>query len=217
PFRNGGYILGDQRCCRNETLANIVDPLRTGGTYWVHITQTALQLKNSSPRFLEWPDVYICANKPLSFDHVAVDPDGDSLVYKLCLPHKGATLEQPNPPLYNSQISPPPFPYVTWNPPFGLSNVLGGDPLAIDPHTGLLTAVPNLVGQFLVGICVEEYRNGVLISEIKRDFQFNVRICSQPPKAFFDPPVEECTGLEVSFTNNSLAAGTFKWYFDWPN
>src|SRR5690606_24347597 len=46
PFRNGGYILGYQRCCRNETLANIVDPLRTGGTYWVHITQTALQLKN---------------------------------------------------------------------------------------------------------------------------------------------------------------------------
>lgn len=217
PFRNGGYILAYQRCCRNETLANIVDPLRTGATYWVHITQTALQQKNSSPAFIQWPDVYICANKPLVFDHSAVDPDGDSLVYELCLPNKGASFEQPNPPLYNSQISPPPFPFVTWNAPYNLTNVMGGVPLAIDRNTGVLTATPNLVGQFLVGICVKEYRNGVLISEIKRDFQYNVRICSQPPKAFFDTPVESCNGLEVKFTNNSLAAGNFRWYFDWPN
>ncbi|MFZ1704224.1 MAG: PKD domain-containing protein [Saprospiraceae bacterium] len=217
PFRNGGYILAYQRCCRNATVANIIDPLNTGATYWVAITQAALSLKNNSPAFTQWPDVYICANKPLVFDHSAKDLDGDSLVYKLCLPNKGASFDKPNPPLFNSSISPPPFPFVTWAPPYNLSNVMGGTPLQIDANTGLLTGQPNLVGQFLVGICVEEYRNGVLISEIKRDFQYNVRICSQPPKAFFDVPEVECNGLEVEFTNNSLAASNFRWYFDWPN
>ncbi len=217
PFRPGGYILAYQRCCRNETLANIVYPLLTGATYWIHVTESALRAKNSSPKFIQWPDVYICSNKPLVFDHSAVDPEGDSLVYRLCLPNKGATRERPNPPVDFSNLSPPPFPFVTWNAPYNLLNLMGGDPLRIDPQTGVLTAGPNLVGQFLIGICVDEYRDGQLISTVTRDFQYNVRICSQPPKAVFDVASANCSGLDVTFDNKSLSASNYRWYFDWPN
>ncbi|MBK7524242.1 MAG: gliding motility-associated C-terminal domain-containing protein [Saprospiraceae bacterium] len=217
PFRFGGYILGYQRCCRNATLNNIVDPLNTGATYWVAITDTALSEKNSSPTFKEWADVYICANKPLVFDHSAIDPEGDSLVYSLCLPNKGGSQQIPNPPLYNTTISPPPFPFITWATPYSLNNMMGGVALKIDKNTGILTATPNLEGQYLIGVCVSEFRNGVKISEIHRDFQYNVRICSQPPKAIFETPAETCNGLQVPFTNNSLSAGSYKWYFNWPS
>lgn len=55
-----------------------------------------------------------------------------------------------------------------------LNGIPGGAPLQIDSETGLLTGLPNTVGQFVVGICIEEYRNGVLISTTRRDFQYNV-------------------------------------------
>ncbi|HQV98146.1 MAG TPA: hypothetical protein PLE29_10810, partial [Saprospiraceae bacterium] len=64
-FRTGGYILSYQRCCRNGSLNNVVDPLETGTTQWIEVSEFALQEGNSSPTFNNWPDVYICANQPL--------------------------------------------------------------------------------------------------------------------------------------------------------
>lgn len=213
PTRPGGYILAYQRCCRNASLNNIVEPLETGSTYWVAIGDRALNLKNNSPTFNQWPDVYICANKPLNFDHSATDIDGDSLVYKLCLPNSGATRINPKPQPANF----PPFPLVEFKAPYTLNDVMGGEPLRLDPKTGLMTANPNLVGQFLVGVCVEEYRNGQLIGIVRRDFQFNVRVCSQPPKAQFTTSEFKCDGLRVEFYNNSLSSNSYQWNFNYPS
>jgi hypothetical protein len=97
PFNPGGngYILAYQRCCRNETLENILEPLNTGTTWTTNITPEvqALNNNNSSPNFVEWAPVYVCANEDVNFDHSAVDADGDSLVYRLCTPFQaGDTL-----------------------------------------------------------------------------------------------------------------------------
>lgn len=207
------YILAYQRCCRNGTLGNILDPLETGATYWTEIKARSVQIQNNSPVFKQWPDVYICANTPLIFDHSATDVDGDSLVYRLCTPSSGASRQIPQP----SFPSFPPFNDIQWRNPFDISNMLGGVPLSIDPKTGLLTGNPNAVGQFLVGICMDEYRDGVLLSSTKRDFQYNVRVCSQPPKAAFKSSESDCSGLTVSFTNQSLAATQFEWNFNYPS
>ena len=192
PSIPGGYIIAYQRCCRNSSLNNVINPLESGSTEWIAITEEALALKNSSPRFITWPDVYICANKPLIFNHSASDTDGDSLVYKICNPFDGASFQfpQPQPP------ASPPYNLVQFKSPYSISDLMGGVPLQINPNSGIITANPNLVGQFLIGICVEEYRNGRLISTVRRDFQYNVRICLPPIIVNFTPEVNDpCDSL----------------------
>ena len=212
PFIAGGYTLAYQRCCRNQTILNIVNPLATGATYSVQISENALLACNSNAKFNEWPPIYICVNEPIEFDHSATDIDGDSLVYKLCTPFQGAdqTVPQPQPP------NPPPFQEVNWlGPTYGPNNMLGGVPLAINSETGFLTGTPNTVGQFVVGICVEEYRNGEMISTSRRDFQYNVGICGQPISSFFAPEIN-CDGLTAEFDNLSTNSTEYIWEFNDP-
>ena len=215
PFNPGGngYILAYQRCCRNETLENILEPLNTGTTWTTNITPEvqALNNNNSSPNFVEWAPVYVCANEDVNFDHSAVDADGDSLVYRLCTPFQAGDTLNPTP-VPNVTFDP-----VQWKPPFGLDNLLGGQPIQIDSETGLMTGSPNLVGQFLVGVCVEEYRDGVKIGEVRRDFQYNVRICSPPPTAIFEANEGNCDGPDIAFSNESIGGSSFQWNFDFPN
>ncbi|MEZ4911667.1 MAG: gliding motility-associated C-terminal domain-containing protein [Saprospiraceae bacterium] len=211
--RSDGYIFAYQRCCRNATLANIQDPLETGATYWVHLSGDAMKNFNNSPNFNQWPDVYICANEPLNFDHSATDSDGDSLVYRLSLPNDGAMRLDAVP----TPASNPPYTNILWQSPYGMDNMLGGVPLKIDAKTGLITGTPNLVGQFLVGILVDEYRNGELIGTVRRDFQYNVRVCSQPPLAQFSTSESNCDGLTVEFYNESLSATKYEWNFNYPS
>ncbi len=212
----GGYQLAYQRCCRNQTILNIINPLATGATYGVTISERALLECNTSPKFQQWPPLYICVNEPIAFDQSASDADGDSIVYKLCAPLTGAdpSIPQPQPP------NNPPYDPVTWvNPPYGVGNMLngfpGGNVLQIDPFTGLLTGTPNTVGQFVVGICIEEYREGELISTTRRDFQYNVGVCGQPTAAFLAPELQ-CGDLTVDFINQSQTASDYVWYFNDP-
>lgn len=213
PPITGGYQLAYQRCCRNQTIANIVNPLATGATFGVTISEPALLQCNSNPKFREWPPIYICAGEPILFDQSAVDIDGDSIVYRLCTPLAGASQQfpQPQPP------NPPPYREIVWrDPPYGVENMLNGfpgaAPLQIDAQTGLLTGLPNTIGQFVVGICVEEYRDGQLISTTRRDFQYNVGQCGRTAAAFFAPDIY-CDGLTVAFDNQSEGSTSFLWSF----
>ena len=208
PPIEDGYIIAYQRCCRNRTLNNILDPLSTGGTYWVKITEAALQQCNTSPWFARWPDVFICVDDTLRFDHSAVDADGDSLFYYMCAPSSGATEEFPQPTndFTNPQNPGPPFETVQYVNGFSENNMMGGSPISIDERTGQLLAVPNQVGQFLIGVCVREFRDGVLLSEVRRDFEYNVRICGRDPIAMIEPGfLTQCDNLEVQFVNNSFS------------
>lgn len=218
PAYGGGYQIVYQRCCRNQTLSNIESPDSTGATYSVYITEEARDACNSSPEFDNFPPVFICVGKPIEFLHSATDPDGDSLVYKLCTPLSGATFDQPQP----SIPAPPPYDSVIWvDPPYNLNNVLGSNPaLTIDPNTGFITGLPQVQGQFVVGICVEEYRNGQLLSIIRRDFQYNVGECGEIISNIVAPEAacfEDGEDLTVQFSNQSTLADDFIWYFDWPN
>ncbi len=200
PFLEGGYQLVYQRCCRNETIVNIADPFFTGASYTANISETALLECNNSAEFKEWPPLYICLNERIEFDHSAIDPDGDSLVYRLCEPLSGVAFNNPRPQPPNN----PPYDPVVWvGDPFSLTNMLGGDDsLQIDPHTGLLTGTPTIIGQFVVGICVDEYRDGELISTTFRDFQYNVGVCSETTSSFFAAE-NYCNQFELQFENLS--------------
>ena len=217
PFLPGGYILSYQRCCRNQTINNIVEPLATGATYTVEISETALAECNSSPQFNTWPPLYICAGFPIFFDQSATDADGDSIVYSLCAPYQGADQDVPMPQPPNN----PPYESVIWNDGFGVNDMLNGldgttTPLAIDSETGFLTGTPLFIGQYVVGICVEEYRDGELIGTTRRDFQYNVGDCGVPGAAFFAPEIQ-CDDLSVEFENESQNADDYLWFFDTEN
>lgn len=210
----GGYYLTYQRCCRNGTILNLINPGAVGSTYVAHIPSSTLATCNSSPYFNNFPPIFLCAGNPLNFDHSATDIDGDSLVYELCDPYDGASQAMPQP------IPPagPPYAFVPFNSPYNGQNPMSANPaLSINPQTGLLTGTPNMIGQWVVGVCVKEYRNGVLLSVNKRDFQFNVVNC--PGLIVSSIPSQQtfCFGYTVNFLNNSYNASSYHWDFDDAN
>ncbi len=202
PFRVGGYQFLYQICCRNQDIINIVDPTATEAAYHAVMTEESLLGCNSAPKFDDWPPFYICNGQAFSYDHSATDTDGDSIVYALCTPYDvfGSFFDE----------------FVTWRTPYNLSNMLGGpQPFTIDPVTGLLTGTPFTNGTFVFGICIREYRNGVLVGEVRRDFQFIVTPCISSILANFAPDIPPCNGsLNIDFINlSSPYTGPFLWDF----
>ena len=213
PPISGGYHLVYQRCCRNSTILNIVGPSSTGATYYSVIPDPGIVLCNSSPYFNNFPPIALCAGDTLTFDHSATDIDGDSLVYELCAPYVGASNNAPMP-TPGSPPPPPPPPFVTFAPPYSATAPFNGAPqLTINSQTGELYGAPTTVGQFVVGVCVKEYRNGVLLSTNKRDFQFNVVNCDAIITASLPNYILECDDLSVLFQNNSSGGTFYEWDF----
>lgn len=215
PFRPTGYTMAYQRCCRNGSLTNVLNPLNTGMTLMAQLSGFAQTQCNSSPQFGDYPPIYICVNTPFVFDHGATDISSDSLVYCFETPLAGGDmiLNMPQPP------NPPPYAPIAWRPPYNVFNIMGGVPLTINSQTGLITCTPNTIGQFVVGICVTAYdrETGVLTGRARRDFQFNVRACNDRPSVAFEAPALNCDGLSVSFTNTSINSERFTWTFDFGN
>lgn len=207
-----GYQLAYQRCCRNVTILNIIQPNETGATFYATIPGTVLFFQNSNPVFKNWPPPFICAGIPFVFDHSATDFDGDSIVYELCTPLMGADTMNPEP----QPPNPPPYDTVIYQFPYSLNNMLGGAPLTIDPHTGILTCTPVTIGQFVIGVCAEEFRNGVYLGKTKRDFQLNVVPCPSYVVAAIQDPIINCKTHQVTFQNLSINAGSYLWNFGDP-
>ena len=187
PVSDQSYTIAYQRCCRNNTITNIVGPEETGVTFSVTLTSKAQEICNNSPTFNDFPPAVICSGIPLAFDHSASDFEGHTLVYKFCAPLAGGGLAGINGGNANDcdgitpDVSncPPPFENVVFKlPDFTANSPLGQSAnLVLGSSSGFLSGTPNILGQYVVGICVEEFLNGELLSVIQRDFQFNVTIC----------------------------------------
>lgn len=193
-----GYWVTWGRCCRNSTIVNIVTPEATGMALSVFIPSSNITLTNSSPKFKKNSPTFVCLNDLFEFDHSATDIDGDSLVYMLSTPYTAGdniNNQTPYPPIS-------PFEQITWMPPYGLNNVMSGNPLLnIDPFTGKLSVKPDKLGQFVFSVSVVEYRNGVRLSEVKRDIQLNVTNCpiNFPPEVSLDNSDPQIKGDTLVF------------------
>jgi gliding motility-associated-like protein len=223
PGGPSSLIMAYQRCCRNNSIVNLVNPQSTGSTYRTQIPPATQVTCNSSPRFKNFPPIAICIGDTLNFDHSATDPDGDSLVYELCATYSGATPNNPMP----SPTSPPPFTPIVFLSPYSPNYPIATNPpVTINPQTGLLRVAPTQIGQFVVGVCVREYRNGQLLGVHQRDFQFNITPCATNVNANLDlssnfipiPPnlYEACGQYMVNFINNSQNASLYFWDFGVP-
>ncbi len=244
PVSNTPYMIGYQRCCRNESISNIPNPGRWGAAYTVEISPEAQRLGNSSPTFKSFPPLVICKDFALDFDHSAVDDEGDQLIYEFCSPlHAGGQRDvrggrcdrNANPPQCDCvrpfpDVCLPPFNLVPFKNKYSPQFPLAGNPkVTINPLTGRITGVPKLSGQFVVGVCVKEYRNGVLLSKVRRDFQFNVTDCEPTVVAQIDNDgrlndqtvqLESCGENTLSIKNKSYLRNyiyNYKWKFDLKN
>jgi gliding motility-associated-like protein len=201
----GGYHMYYQYCCRNSTLSNIVNPLNAGESWYSHVPDMSTLITNSSPAWVNPPPVFVCQAEQINFDFSATDADGDSLVYSWYTPYSDPT---PTFPSGNATFTP-----VTWQPGYGPNNPCGGPNLIINPQTGYITGSPPNIGQFVAGVRCEEYRNGVKIGEILRDFQFNVVYCPPLAQAGIGQPTGICSGSTVNFLNTSDPANSYFWNF----
>ncbi|MFM2037263.1 MAG: hypothetical protein RL432_202 [Bacteroidota bacterium] len=175
PFNPSGYHISYQRCCWANNVDNIVDPGNNGITLTTFVPGSDLTgVYNQGARFVNYPPLVLCAQNTLNFNHFAFDPDGDSLTYELADPLEGGSIGNiiPNP------ESPPPYNGVQWNPGFSTLVPFGaGSNITINNQTGMMSFTPNNIGNFVAGVKVNEYRNGILINSKIRTFSFRVVVC----------------------------------------
>jgi gliding motility-associated-like protein len=174
-----GYYVVWERCCRNRTINNIVRPEDAAQAFYMEfppVTKNNAPFVNSSPQLFPPLSDYACANDLFYYDFSGTDADGDSLVYDMVTPLNGYSTADP----YNAAPppSPAPYPEIMWRPGYSRTNqILGSPPITIDSQTGRLTVSPASAGLYVFGVRAQEYRDGVKIGEVRRDFQLLVKDC----------------------------------------
>ncbi len=217
PPSSTGYRIYYQRCCRNGSIVNIINPGAVGATYSCTIPPQLQATCNNGAVFKNYPPQIICINNPLVYDHSATDADGDSLSYEFCEAYIGGSPNDAKP------IPTPPAPgdSVQYAPFFSSKKPMAGNPpIQIDAATGMISGTPNLAGRYVVTVCCHEWRNGVMINTVKREFQFVVTNCSKAVVADipqhstdFNTYVVECNSKTVHFDNNSSGGFSYSWNF----
>ena len=188
----GGYYVSWERCCRNGIIDNILSPGNTGQTFYMEfppLIRSGARFINSAPALFQPVADYACVNQPFTYNFGGTDQDGDQLVYSLRAPIRGfSTNDVPRP---DNPPNPGPYPDVRFGAGFGVSNMVPGAPsLQIDNRTGILNVTPSRTGVFVFGIRVEEFRNGVKLGEVIREYQLVVINCTlnRPPVTVVEDP-----------------------------
>lgn len=177
-----GYYVAWERCCRNNSIDNIQlpSPNTVGMTYYLEfpaVKKSEVFFQNSSPTEFKPLNDYGCVGVPYSADFSGVDDDGDSLVYSLATPLDSSTDDA------LPAITTAPYPLVPWESGFGLESMISGNPpLRID-KLGVLTVTPAQIGLFVFSVKIDEFREGVKIGEVRRDFQLLVVDCPRQSEA----------------------------------
>ncbi|MFK7785910.1 MAG: T9SS type A sorting domain-containing protein [Crocinitomicaceae bacterium] len=170
--RPEGYTISYQRCCLVNNVVNIEATSNDIGftcSTTVNGTNSNAQI-NSRPYFKENPPLVTCLNDSITFDHGAIDLDEDSLVYVIdsCFQGGSGFNPMPNPP------SSPPYAHFNYELGFSFLNPLGLSSTVNVDQLGNITFIPSTVGDYLVAVRVDEYRNGQLIGSSRRPFIIRV-------------------------------------------
>ena len=173
-----GYYVAVERCCRNNSINNIVRPADAAQTFYLEfpaVVRQGVPFVDSTPRIFPPLADYACRNELFYYDFGGEDADGDSLVYDLVTPLNGhSNTTNPKP----AEAESAPYSPITWNPGLSTLNQIPGAPtLSINRATGRLTVRPRNLGLFVFGVSCAEYRRGEKIGESRRDFQLMVLDC----------------------------------------
>ncbi len=205
-----GYTVVYQRCCRSDLLLNVNTQGSVGATFFAVIPGTENGVPgDNSPVFSNEEAVLICSKGRVDYTYAATDDDGDELRYSFVTGYRGGEGDnnQPIPALA------PPYPELTFRTGFAATHPLGPD-VTIDPVTGEISGRTNLTeGSYDITVCVSSYRNGKLIGQHYKDFQFEVHDCHRVVLADIPTLFNDCKGSTISFPNNSTPGKTYRWDF----
>lgn len=211
PNNQSGYLLSRTGCCRIDRISNLATPVSVGSNYITKIPGTASLpdgQHNSSPQFRVRDTALVCTEKKFVLDFGATDADGDKLTYSFCEGFAG-----------NSGSNTAPIPQsLTLNPlsysfPFSGSQPLG-ERVTIDAETGIISGIAPASGQYVVSVCITEWRNGKPITEHRKDFILKVDDCDLI-EADLPARIVKCDDNTVKFENGSTSSGisSYLWEF----
>ena len=213
PSTPDGYIIAYQRCCRIAGINNVSGSGSVGNTFAINIPGTAVGQNaqtNSSPSFLVNDTAVVCGNSFFQYSFQASDINGDSLSYEFCNAYLGGDAGANAAPVTAAN---PPYVSVPYQAPFSGTQPMGSG-ITINPRTGIISGIaPSLIGEYVVCVCVNEYRNGVLIGKTRKELHIRVGDCV-PIEATLNPQYITCDGFTMSFANNTPSSDITSYFWD---
>lgn len=219
PTNQYGYTVAFQTCCRSGGIVNMQSlpipgspNVGDGATYVGNIPGLAsapMPKRNSSPTFAVKDTAVVCQNSAFTLDFGATDPDqGDSLSYSFCSAYNRGDATS----AINITPSTPPYNYINYTSGFNGARPLGQG-VTINPRTGLISGIAPAAGKYVVNVCIDEWRQGVKISEHRKDFTVRVESC-QVADAALEPSYITCDGFTMNFENLTTSPLIETWYWD---
>lgn len=154
------WVFSYSLAARNNAINTINSP----GSQNMYIESRIDNLNypcNNSPTFTNKPVPFICVGQQYCFNNGATDADGDSLSYSMVAPLHNATTP------------------VTYLAGYSATQPLVSVPgVTINPATGDICMTPTMLQVTVFAVLVNEWRNGVLIGQIRRDIQIRTITCN---------------------------------------
>lgn len=147
-------ILSNSECCLTLLIGNLI-----GSTTKASIIYTGNHSTNNSPDYLFPPLSVSCLNLSSTHPFSATDVDGDSIVYEIASPYE-----------YGPCSGGSPYTNATYAPPYDSLHPLSSTtPFSFNLTTGEANFTPDLISGSMFTSVVKEYRNGTLLSRMRRD------------------------------------------------
>jgi len=208
PASDSGYIIATEANYRINGFANVKGG--PGATYTAEIPATT-SAQNSSAKFTGNNLVIVCANNKFSYSFGANDPDGDQLRYSFCTAYDSKSAGNVDVP-----VEPPSFVPVNYTNGFSAASPLGNS-AHIDEETGLITGIAPATGFYLIAVCVQEIRNGVVIATQRKDIQLNVAACTVASATLLPEYLLCKNSKAIHLTNLSPSPVINSWYWELSN
>lgn len=165
---SGGVIFYWSSCCYPSSIST----LATTNIFNYSVAYYNSNVyNNKTPTFDDAPINYICIGNQVNYGNGVKDKENDEIIFSLV-----------NCPNNHSYVSSDFYIVPTYyNPGFsGTQPFTSQNPITIDSETGMISFTPTIIENGPLCVMVEEYRNGVKISEKIRSTLLNIQSCSNP-------------------------------------
>ena len=159
PGNCSDWVLSYIMCCRNGMITNLSNAASSGSYFSATLNNLNVPF-NNSVTFGNIPYNIINSNITTQLSWNAFDVDGDVLTYEL-VPARDLNGFIPVNLVYE--------PGYTFSEPF-----LASQPTILNTTNGMLEVTPSAQQVSVVCVKISEFRNGILVGEVYRDYQIAV-------------------------------------------